>query len=340
MDVVDEQIDATTQAFLGLTVACARCHDHKFDPIPQRDYYALAGIFRSTADLLRHDPASSRTSTPAPLIELPPDAGQPAGVAAADARAAGRDGGADRAALASERDAVRQDEASSRPAPADRLEHPLAMLQSQLDSLSTADGTPKPFAMGVRERDRAGRQPALRPRRARTSPARSSRAGLPQVLGRRAGRAIAAGSGRLRAGRLARVAGQSADGPRDGQSRLAAPVRPRARADAGQLRRQRPAADATRSCSTPGRPVHGRRLVGQEADPPDRAEPGLPARRRAYDARNYEADPDNALVWRMSQAAAGGRGAARRDARGGRRARCGPAGRVAGGAGRRRAVGR
>src|SRR5262249_22575150 len=48
MDLVDEQIDATFQAFQGLTVACARCHDHKFDPIPQKDYYAVAGIFRST----------------------------------------------------------------------------------------------------------------------------------------------------------------------------------------------------------------------------------------------------------------------------------------------------
>ncbi len=48
LDVVDEQIDATTRAFLGLTVSCARCHDHKFDPIPTTDYYAMAGIFRST----------------------------------------------------------------------------------------------------------------------------------------------------------------------------------------------------------------------------------------------------------------------------------------------------
>ena len=47
-DLVDEQIDATTRAFLATTVACARCHDHKFDPIPQADYYAIAGIFRST----------------------------------------------------------------------------------------------------------------------------------------------------------------------------------------------------------------------------------------------------------------------------------------------------
>ena len=51
MDVIDEQIDTTTRAVLGVTVACARCHDHKFDPIPQQDYYAVAGIFRSTETL-------------------------------------------------------------------------------------------------------------------------------------------------------------------------------------------------------------------------------------------------------------------------------------------------
>jgi len=48
MDNVDEQIDAVSRGFLGVTASCARCHDHKFDPIPTRDYYALAGIFRST----------------------------------------------------------------------------------------------------------------------------------------------------------------------------------------------------------------------------------------------------------------------------------------------------
>ncbi|MEQ1852213.1 MAG: DUF1549 and DUF1553 domain-containing protein [Chthoniobacteraceae bacterium] len=51
LNIADDQIDATTRAFLGLTVSCARCHDHKFDPIPTRDYYALAGIFRSTSHL-------------------------------------------------------------------------------------------------------------------------------------------------------------------------------------------------------------------------------------------------------------------------------------------------
>ena len=51
MDVVDNQIDTVGRAFLGLTLGCARCHDHKFDPVPTRDYYALAGIFRSTQTL-------------------------------------------------------------------------------------------------------------------------------------------------------------------------------------------------------------------------------------------------------------------------------------------------
>ena len=48
MDIVDEQMDTASRAFMGLTVGCARCHDHKFDPIPQADYYALGGIFKSS----------------------------------------------------------------------------------------------------------------------------------------------------------------------------------------------------------------------------------------------------------------------------------------------------
>ncbi len=48
MDTIDEQIDTTGKAFMGMTLGCVRCHDHKFDPIKQTDYYALAGIFKST----------------------------------------------------------------------------------------------------------------------------------------------------------------------------------------------------------------------------------------------------------------------------------------------------
>ncbi len=43
-----DRVDAVTRGFLGMTVACARCHDHKYDPIPQTDYYALAGVFYNT----------------------------------------------------------------------------------------------------------------------------------------------------------------------------------------------------------------------------------------------------------------------------------------------------
>jgi len=49
-DIIDDQIDVVTRGFMGLTVTCARCHDHKFDPIPQADYYSLYGVFRSSSE--------------------------------------------------------------------------------------------------------------------------------------------------------------------------------------------------------------------------------------------------------------------------------------------------
>ena len=51
MDIIDEQLDTMGKAFLGLTFGCCRCHDHKFDPVPTADYYAMAAIFRSTRSL-------------------------------------------------------------------------------------------------------------------------------------------------------------------------------------------------------------------------------------------------------------------------------------------------
>ena len=59
-DIVDDRIDVVTRGLLGLTAACARCHDHKFDPIPIADYYALYGIFKSSPERvtsLQPDPA-------------------------------------------------------------------------------------------------------------------------------------------------------------------------------------------------------------------------------------------------------------------------------------------
>jgi cytochrome c553 len=51
-DIVDEQLDTLSRAFMGMTVSCARCHDHKFDPIGDEDYYSLAGIFTSTRTMV------------------------------------------------------------------------------------------------------------------------------------------------------------------------------------------------------------------------------------------------------------------------------------------------
>ena len=47
-DIIDDRIDVVTRGFLGLGVACARCHDHKYDPIPTADYYSLYGVFASS----------------------------------------------------------------------------------------------------------------------------------------------------------------------------------------------------------------------------------------------------------------------------------------------------
>ncbi|MBL8216778.1 MAG: DUF1553 domain-containing protein [Bryobacterales bacterium] len=69
-DIVDEQIEVTGKAFLGLTIACARCHDHKFDPISTKDYYSLASIFASTKQLAKLEGTVSQLYF-APLVEGP-----------------------------------------------------------------------------------------------------------------------------------------------------------------------------------------------------------------------------------------------------------------------------
>ncbi len=69
LDIVDEQINVMGRAFLGLTVGCARCHDHKFDPIPTRDYYSIAGIFKSTQ--VMEDSEHTSMWVEQPVLEIP-----------------------------------------------------------------------------------------------------------------------------------------------------------------------------------------------------------------------------------------------------------------------------
>lgn len=64
-DVIDDRIDVVSRGMLGLSVACARCHDHKYDPIPTRDYYSLYGVFQSSAEKL----VSCGQSQDAPFVE-------------------------------------------------------------------------------------------------------------------------------------------------------------------------------------------------------------------------------------------------------------------------------
>ena len=65
-DHIDEQLTTIGRAFLGQTIGCARCHDHKFDPIPTKDYYAMAAIFRSTV-AFEHDNLSKWIRRPVPI---------------------------------------------------------------------------------------------------------------------------------------------------------------------------------------------------------------------------------------------------------------------------------
>ncbi|MCB1224203.1 MAG: DUF1549 domain-containing protein [Verrucomicrobiales bacterium] len=83
LDQVDDQIDVVSRAFLGLTLSCARCHDHKTDPVSQSDYYALAGIFYSTRTLSgqanRHEMSAAGYVDPEMLVDLPMDLREPVG---------------------------------------------------------------------------------------------------------------------------------------------------------------------------------------------------------------------------------------------------------------------
>ena len=153
LDLADEQIDVTSQAFLGITAACARCHDHKFDPIPQKDYYALAGIFRST-ETCYGTVRFINAQRPGPLLSLPKEASPVAGVSFQNAAA--------RAAIEERIQTVRDSMKNMQ----DQVQRFIAtgqisLLQARLDAYEP-DGSPKLLAMGVR--DKSARPESTPPR--------------------------------------------------------------------------------------------------------------------------------------------------------------------------------
>jgi cytochrome c553 len=144
LDVVDEQIDVTTQAFLGITAACARCHDHKFDPIPTKDYYALAGIFRST-ETCYGTVRFVQSNRPSATIPLPKDCGLPAGTTDT--------------LTAAEKERIEKQIETLNKQIADAADFirtifprgQVSLLRAQLDAFD-AEGNPKLLAMGVRDK--------------------------------------------------------------------------------------------------------------------------------------------------------------------------------------------
>ncbi len=295
LDVIDEQIEATTRVFLGLTVACARCHDHKMDPISQRDYYALSGIFRSTQVCSGTLAGVFPNFNASPLIELPPGANVAAAVpalteeqrSAMESRLAG---------MVRERDAIPSGEANR-----DRLRRTNSILSTLRYRLlmDRPGDSPRAFAMGVRERDEAADSP-LYMRGELDQPGTLVPRGLVRVFCDDPPASISAGSGR-----------------RELADWLAAPANPlTARVIVNRVwqhlfgRGLVPTPDNFGAAGA--RPSHAELLDTLAVD---FMNDGWSIKRlirrivlsRAYgldsvhDPKNFEADPENGLVWRMSK---------------------------------------
>ncbi|HEV3338753.1 MAG TPA: DUF1549 domain-containing protein [Pirellulales bacterium] len=295
LDLVDEQIEATTRAFLGLTVACARCHDHKLDPIGQRDYYALSGIFRSTQTCSGTLAGVFPNFNASPLMELPAEANVPAAVPAltAEQRATMEER---LAALVRERDAIPPGEANR-----DRLRRTTSMISTLRYRLlmDRPGASPRAFAMGVRERDEVLDSP-LYIRGELDQPGEVVPRGLVRVLCEESSTPISQGSGRRE---LADWVASDAN-----------PLTARVIVNRVWLhlfgRGLVPTPDNFGAAGTP--PTHPELLdtlaVDFMAD-------GWSIKRlirrialtraygldSAFDPQNFELDPDNALVWRMSK---------------------------------------
>ena len=161
LDVADEQIDALSQGMLGMTIACARCHDHKFDPIPQRDYYAMAGIFLST-DTRYGTAAGLQNRHPTKPIELPTGAALPKVARSLSAEERARKE-TQLAALKKERDEMIAERQKARRAGTQdqngaralRLISQVGELEAELSSFDTS-GQPKALAVGVLDRPAPG----------------------------------------------------------------------------------------------------------------------------------------------------------------------------------------
>ncbi|MGB0579146.1 MAG: PSD1 and planctomycete cytochrome C domain-containing protein [Limisphaerales bacterium] len=158
MDQIDEQIDTMSKSILGVTIACARCHDHKFDPISQREYYAMAGIFLST-EALYGTVATQGNRRSSQLLSLPIKETEYAGRVLT-----GREMNFVKTRLESEQEKrsklfneAREARRSGKEVDRGRVQQQMRRLnttvnvaQNQLD-IRDEDGNPLPLAMGARD---------------------------------------------------------------------------------------------------------------------------------------------------------------------------------------------
>jgi hypothetical protein len=201
-DVADEQIDAVSQGFLGVTVACARCHDHKFDPIPQKDYYAIAGIFLSTTTAFGTERSPGNRHA-APIVELPRDAAVSDGPTMPAARRSLVASAAERLKREAEEEAEKIKESKERGDNQSlfriRQQRDQALVLETILERFADDGSPTAMnrvTMGVLESDRIVDAPVLTRGEVDKAGERVPR-GFVQVLTDGTAPKIASGSGRL-----------------------------------------------------------------------------------------------------------------------------------------------
>ena len=211
-DLVDEQIDAIGQGLLATTIACARCHDHKFDPIPQRDYYAMAGIFLSTETAYGTYQVPGNDH-PSAVLQLPAGADVPNGPSMPGPLRRAVLGQRERASEDKEMLAELRQKARDARRPGSGVTL-TAQEQARLVRARSADGRERAsgdllarfaedgtaternrLAMGVREMPRPT-DARLLARGELTSPGESVPRGFPQVLGAGDAPRIRSGSGR------------------------------------------------------------------------------------------------------------------------------------------------
>ena len=190
LDLIDEQLDVTTRVMLGVSVACARCHDHKFDPIPQTDYYALAGIFRSmTTHYGTFD--SNQNRRPSNLLILPVEDPNPF-----DKKISKNQLAQWNSQLKAKRQELRElqlqrrqersnpnlntAERRSSVASFNRTSTEIGILESKINSYDE-DGNPYSYCMGVQEAERPVNARLLE-RGEFNKPAQEVSRGFPQVL--------------------------------------------------------------------------------------------------------------------------------------------------------------